>query len=146
MITIRDKISELLDPENIERLHNSYICLRDCEWTKSTIQSQTIMLVRRLARSPPAYAMRSCLGIGLPYLYVCAINPSYLLTLLLGLPSHLGSRYRPCNSGLKSTESEFVFAARSVAMTWMNLTVIIDKRKDFSLCIYEFFLLYFKLV
>ena len=27
----------------------------------------------------------------------------------------------------------------------MNLTVIIDKRKDFSLCIYEFFLLYLSL-
>ena len=30
-------------------------------------------------------------------------------------------------------------------MTWMNLTVIMDKRKDFSLCIYEFFLLYLSL-
>ena len=27
----------------------------------------------------------------------------------------------------------------------MNLTVITDKRKDFSLCIYEFFLLYLSL-
>ena len=27
----------------------------------------------------------------------------------------------------------------------MNLTVIMDKRKDFSLCIYEFFLLYLSL-
>ena len=56
------------------------------------------------------------------------------------------------NKQCKSTESEFVFsvsfhsAKRRYDILNLTVSLIMDKRKDFSLCIYEFSPIIFKLV
>ena len=88
MITIPTK-SANYDPENIKFFHNLYIFALEINYFSVLSVHALACKVNRSVTS-----VKLSRAVGLPYLKILLINPSYLLTLLLGLP-RAGNLGRP---------------------------------------------------
>ena len=82
MITIPTK-SANYDPENIKFFHNLVMFALEINYFPVLLSARTYV---GLQGHRSVTSVKLSRAVGLPYLKILLVNPSYLLTLLLGLP------------------------------------------------------------